>query len=95
MTRGAAVGEPGAQSRQQAGTVEGVLAGVRAYLLDAAVVAGDEGLLSVHARLAWLAEGGVNAGTVEGLVEHVRQVIGPVEMVRLSPYLKAALTPPR
>lgn len=76
--------------RDQAATLggaTGVLAGVDAYLVDAAAAAGDHALVTVYARWAWLV-GQVRADTpVDSAQAIARSVLGPIESVRAAQHV--------
>jgi len=70
--------------------VSGVLAAVEAFLIDQALHAGDDQLVTVTAGMA-LAGAAVHAeASTEDAVAAVKDALGPVVAVRATPYLPAA-----
>lgn len=76
------------QQATQLGGASGLLAGLDAYLVDAAVSTGDDAFLTVYARWAWLVSR-VQADTPLDAAQAIaRDVLGVVESVRASEYVE-------
>lgn len=79
--------------REQAATLSGLsaaLAAAEAFLIDQAIHAGDELLVTVTAGMALVGAAVRVESSTEDAVEAVKEALGPVVAVRATPYLPAA-----